>query len=669
VPIDFAAIADGFRDPLTAQTRQMAPAFVRLAEAVKKLSEQADAAERATRAYPALRYRDGALCVRVDPAGEALLRTQEPLGFVRGLQAGGREFLAGIGWTRTAVEQELALPRILAVGGDALEAVIASIDRFATPTPGMFDPRARRLSDVLGLLVLGYNSLLGSEARDQLVSVAGGAGRMLTLPGELGRLFPAETEAAAASAVAPVGAIDEWVAMLDEKAVLVLDLVLLLPVLGDLLASLVREGSLELKRMILTELSSVEAQAVALRAEAIDGLLAGAAFGDVAARWLDAARVVVTANINVLTFAAPSLLDTLLTGTRAFAEGVTVWGRWVSGLMQTFQSINETVLRFDLLGYALRAALPGWLLDRLDIPTITVEDVVAFLLGETGTWIKDTLDTLFDAALRIVNTVGYLPWVDTDDLYWKIQDIADVCNIVLTRRPDPLPPDVMWRGAIAGFPDVYQAFFGSGREAAFLAAIDGFGAEARAGVSGAFGGAAALMEDLGTTFAREADRAAVLGSPARLRELAVDAGEMSERVFGPEAERAREDAARRSPDALALAFEDAVTSGGFALVGAAIPAYVGEMRRFWARPRPRVERPTSPHILALHGRLGGVRVPRVTVNAPRRRPDRALATLVADRFHAEVGAAYVKGRREFERQGGASPRRSPRAAVPARRRS
>src|SRR5918995_6881715 len=168
MPIDFAAIADQFRDPLVAQTRPLAPVFERLAEAVKKLSEQADAAERATRAYPVLRYRDGALCVRVDPAGEPLLSTPEPLGFVRGLQAGGQEFLAGIGWTRTAVEQELALPRILGVGSSALEVVIASIDRFAVPTPEMFDPRTKRVSDVLGLLVLAYNSLLGREERDQL---------------------------------------------------------------------------------------------------------------------------------------------------------------------------------------------------------------------------------------------------------------------------------------------------------------------------------------------------------------------------------------------------------------------------------------------------------------------------------------------------------------------
>jgi len=108
-----------------------------------------------------------------------------------------------------------------------------------------------------------------------------------------------------------------------------------------------------------------------------------------------------------------------------------------------------------------------------------------------------------------------------------------------------------------------------------------------------------------------------------------------------------------------------VTSGGFALVGGVVPAYVAEMRRFWATKRPPVPPPTSPHILARHGRLGGVRVPRITVRASGCAADRQLAALVAARFHDAVGEAYVGGRREFERLGG-RPLRRP-ARPPGRR--
>ena len=173
---------------------------------------------------------------------------------------------------------------------------------------------------------------------------------------------------------------------------------------------------------------------------------------------------------------------------------------------------------------------------------------------------------------------------------------------------------------LAGFPDVYDAFFGGGRDGALVASIDALGVEVRGGMRSALGGSATMFADLGTTFAAEADRAASMGSVARMRGLAADAAVLSERVFGPEADRLRAGAESRRPDPLATAFEQAVTSGGFALVGGAIPAYVGEMRRFWATKRPPVDRPTSPHILARHGRLGGVRVPRMTVRASGRTP-------------------------------------------------
>ena len=184
----------------------------------------------------------------------------------------------------------------------------------------------------------------------------------------------------------PVGAIDSWVALLDEQAVRFLDLVLLLPALGDVLATLVHEGSLELKRQILTELSSVEAQAVELRAATIEGVLAGTDLGGLAARWLAASRLVVLTNLDVLTVVAPSLLDTVLRGTRAFAEGINAWGRWVSTLLQTFAWINFWVMRFDLVGWALKKILPDWLVDRLPgIPTVTIGNVIDFVMGIGGT--------------------------------------------------------------------------------------------------------------------------------------------------------------------------------------------------------------------------------------------------------------------------------------------
>ena len=138
---------------------------------------------------------------------------------------------------------------------------------------------------------------------------------------------------------------------------------------------------------------------------------------------------------------------------------------------------------------------------------------------------------------------------------------------------------------------------------------------------------------------------------------------LSERVFGPEADRLRAGAESRQPDPLATAFEQAVDVGRVRARRRRDP----RVRRRDAallghEATARADRPTSPHILARHGRLGGVRVPSMTVRANGRIADRQLAALVAARMHDAIGEAYVGGRREFERLGG-PPLRRRRAAA------
>ena len=311
------------------------------------------------------------------------------------------------------------------------------------------------------------------------------------------------------------------------------------------------------------------------------------------------------------------------------------------------------------------SSLPDWLVNRLPVPSITIDEIVGFLIGQGADLGQGQARHVLRPGARLINAADHLPWVDLENFYRQVEALGAVFDIVLTPTPPP-PPDVMPKMPLAGFPDVYDAFFGGGKEAALVASVDAFGVEVRGGIRTALGGAATMFERLGTTFAVEADRAASMGSVGRMRELAG-------RLRRPERARLRprgRPAARRRGGAAARPARDSPSSrpsprAGFALVGGAIPAYVGEMRRFWATKRPPVPPPTSPHILARHGRLGGVRVPRITVRASGRVADRQLAALVAARFHDAVGEAYVGGRREFERLGGPPLRRPARS--PGRR--
>ena len=478
--------------------------------------------------------------MHVDPLGAELLpRRCAPLGFVAGLQAGGRRFLAGIGWTATSVRQELAIPRMLGFAADAVRAVVASIDRFRAPGPGMFDDRERRLSDVFGLLVLAYNSPpRPRRARTAHRRCEGSGG---PLPRRVREALPAD---------APTGrsTVDSIVDTTEVLAEQLLAGVVLLPILGDALAALVHDGALLAKRLILTELAKVEAEVRALRggcdrgtARRLSTSASSPPTGSSRHVWI------VLGDIAIVTVVLPSLVQSFLTGLRAFAEGVSAWGAWVADLMEKIRSVVDAFMSFDLVGFVLRGPELPPELARQAAPHSRKSRstrLISFLVGMDVAEIKFVLDRFFDSALRLINVADHLPWVDLDNFYWRVDALAKAFDIVLTPTPPP-PPDVMPTMPLAGFPDVYDAFFGGGRGATLVSSIDGFGDEARLAIRTVLGGAERTFDNLGTAFAAEADRAASMGSVGRMRELAADSAVLAERVFGPEADRQRTEAEAR----------------------------------------------------------------------------------------------------------------------------
>jgi hypothetical protein len=125
------------------------------------------------------------------------------------------------------------------------------------------------------------------------------------------------------------------------------------------------------------------------------------------------------------------------------------------------------------------------------------------------------------------------------------------------------------------------------------------------------------------------------------------ADDATRRVFGAELDRLARPAEGPSRFAgMAAAFErDVLTGGGFDLVAGLIPGFLAEAGRTWADIGA-AGRPTSPHILARHGRYAGARVPEVTIRAGRD-PDDALAAEVAHALRGVIAESYVKGRSRF----------------------
>jgi hypothetical protein len=606
VPIDFKAIAGRFGPSLTVQASGMTPAFKGIGDAVKLLGGQIGKAEKATSGFPLLRYYNGALTVHVDTLGRPLLQGSPQQGLTDDLRESGENMVGGLAWVKTAATQELGPLRMLASIRAVLSDAESSIKRASTAKVGMFNPREQQLADLLGILVLGFNTIVERESRDQVVRFAYQAGFAAQAP------LPERIEVTpAVPDTLPVAAIDTLVAQCMAGTSLFADLIMLMPILGDVLVVTVESMCLEVKSALLPPLMAVEETLYGLRAAAIDALTdlnANTRARDL----LDDASIMVLHNILIFTDAYPSLIV-----------------GWSDSIAHFVRDFREAADWLHHIGYT--EAFGAWLF------VDPAQKVVDALLGDLQLPPVDGSA----AAYRRRNAAQ-------DDRAWVYAQ--------LQATPPELAADPPRPTVFAPLPDIHYTLFGDGiGEEWPIALVSNLLYTSADEVVTVVDGAKDMVSELTRVGANPPE----LVNARQLRRAAAHATSSAARIFRPELEDARTGAAARSADALALAFGQSMADGGFALAGAAFPVYVGEMRAFWASRRARIMHPTSPHIIAKRRRLARVRVPRMTLSAVGRTADPGLAELVSSEFHAAVDDAYIRGRVEFERGDGAAPATAP----------
>jgi hypothetical protein len=642
--IDYAAIAATFADGFAVQTHGWATLFDHMDKLVESLREQADRAERLTRAYPVLRLRDDALGVRlalpsVGAFGDAD-GTGRSLG--AGLADGARRFVGGFGFVEDAVTQELAGGRILADLGAMLAGIDASLARYDTARPDMFE--AHRFSDVFGLAGLGWKALQGHENQLQLWRAAFRFGAftafLRSVPGgEGGGEAGAGGSAAGRDDVTDSG-IEAAVAGLEDKAGLTLAAVLLLPVVSTTLEVAVADGLLAVQGAMLRELQSVESQVYDLRAQIVDDWVVAFDIGTTAHYLTSAAGIVIAADNALFTSAVPLWLSSLLDGVTGMVRGVQSWVDWASAIMRVFPAVMDDLLNVDLMPWIVHNAVWDEIPNAV-IPTLTLGKVALLAAGEGDSAWHDRIDRFFSVYNKYLWTRGLVN-ADYDRKHDHMVALREILDRVLSPTAFWWPPDASPTMALAGFPDVYAAFFGGTRRADLLGAVGRLGTELQGSMHDIGSAGAGLASGLASTAEDEMLHQTRAGAGLQLGERWRSEGALVTGLFEP----LHGDLEARStpPGALAEAFEEAASAGGIVTAAQAVPAYVGEMRRFWATRSAQREYPTSAHLLARRGRLAMVRVPRLTLNAHGWKPGDALAAETADRFRDVVHGAYREGR-------------------------
>jgi hypothetical protein len=354
-----------------------------------------------------------------------------------------------------------------------------------------------------------------------------------------------------------------------------------------------------------------------------------------------AADLVVTANAGLFGTAVPVWLNELLDGVESMLRGIQAWGHWTSAMIGAFQVAATDLMNVDLMPWVVRNVLNDWVADHVPVPTVTLDDLVTVAVqGHPG--VRDRIDRFLNAADRALWVVDWIH--DVSDLRRKVAALRTIFNLTLTATPFTYSPDVLPTGPIAGLPDVYEALFGGTLRAELLAAVSGAGAELRGSLHDIGIAGANLAAGLAATAGDEMRRQARAGAGLELGERWRAEGALVADLFQPLRADLGARTAAEPEDQLAAGFDQAVSAAGIVAAAQAVPAYVGQLRRFWEVRSAQREYPTSAHILARRGQLAMVRVPRLTMNAPDRAPDDALASETADRFQDVVRGAYREGR-------------------------
>jgi hypothetical protein len=636
--LDFPEITDAFRRFLLLPIRPVAHAFEAIALWLRQRVRTANLLEQVSRGFPVVRFEGDAVALWLDriQAG-GLAPNALPNSYGSHFAAAGSHFVGGLGRVKEAVREELILPSTFGILADVVDAIAASVDRFAVPATdlserlfahsgvGDDDPMKRTAGDLWGEAALIWRSLAGST--NQLKGFVGHVGAAFHLP-----------KLAAGDAGGPSADPNAIPSMLEDVSRLLTAGLLVIPILPAFAQSLWETLAVVIKFRVIEGFARIEAGINKLRRKVIDFFYVD--LPELIRKGLSyaiAAQLVLIANIRFFTEFALGYGSLLVSQLQTFFNDLAdYFNHFIEFINKILSAIN-TVLQFDV--GALVSTLIG-----LPMPTITIDDLIT---AGTDVARVEARQALTDATGVVDAYVKLNPFIP-DSISDRVSALPDLVWNAL-RKPPRYPAEtskVRWPAGY-GVPNLFDTFFLPGLPG-LRSAIDEIGRELPRASKDIFGAGSAALDVLGDEFADQADRAAQLGSTERFRRLAETADAQAKAAFGGEIDDLSKRIDSRT-DPVAQSFETWLATGGFQLLGLAIPAYFHEIQEYWHEREAQGQESTvridmtSPRILAERALLARAKVRQVIINAAGKPVGRELAAEIAARFQAAVQQAYVNG--------------------------
>lgn len=656
MPIDFAAIAAEFAPRYRGQLRFISELFIQVGKALTARLRQAERLEIGSRRFPVVVFENNALMVAIHPSQYRTLVPRSARGFGETMVEAGRRFLGGFERIGEATREDRLLPQLIGQIEGFLAAIRRSVERFRLRRPeemsNLFDPRRLSGIDILGIAALAYQALATSTG--ELRALAPDLRESVRL---FGQAFaaPAGSVATASPGVSAPAESGSTIGRslpedFDLGARIILGTILLLPALPSWFGLLASAAWIRVRLMVIDALAGIERTLFDFRRRVIDAFFVDLPiFMGQALFLVQFLGASIAAAIEYWSWFGQIWLGDMLAELIRFGHELTRFMNFWSNLINAVVGFFERLLNFDLMPFLVAPlGLPAWVLSAVGaLPRLTLNDI----LDTAGTAVRittyGTLTGFVDSirTLLMTNPAGSIIY------YGGVKRKLDLIQQLLDalfQTPRPYPEEIRPLPTPTTFPNFFEAFFGPGTPD-IASALQRFATGTVTQIQATVQAGVDMLAGFARTFSATANAAARMGSPERYRALAARADRLAEISFGSQLDELSQRVTARSALPMEEALVNWLTRGGFHVIGAVIPAYVAEMRRFWRRQVAEGNElmltltATSPHILARRARLGRVRMRRLLITAHGRQADEVLVAEIAQQFKQAVEQAYVTG--------------------------
>lgn len=609
MPLDYEAIIAPFRTAYFLQRRSISESLRKIAEWMTKRLKETQERERATRAFQTFSFSGDALSVWIDTSQHGALGPETeppPASFGEGVAAPFKAFWRGLLLAPRMVEAENALPGLINVLADTVKMIVASLDRFKTPSKDMFDLSIKRSwQDLIGEIGLFFRVVNDVATLKQVKEFSAGGIELLDM---LRRQFPSKPgdEKQTGGGMADIA---RWI----------LGASLAIPLINQLLQKLGQTVNKVIRLKVIDRAGLILSQVFNFRDDVLNFLFVTLfGIGGQALEWLVVAQSEALSSLELYT----NFLKTYLVEVRD----------WVVTLGKELKPFVNGMVRFL---YRLGLYLEG--LMTIDFGSAVSFGLISFTLEDVLEWRSDPSKAR-DKQQAIDDLIDDHP-ILTYLLKDRLLALREVIGVAAQWTPfgaEAAPPDLTG----IEFPNLYDAFFTGPDADAMRLNLMKAGPSLKNNLNSIFDGGITALTNFGDEMSKAGTEAARVGPSSQYLKAADRAAKLAETAFGADAMRAN---MVRRKDPIATAFELWFKDHGFEFAGKVLPKFVAEMIEFWKKEasKPPAERPTSPHILARRAQIDRVRVPRLMIRVNEERElGKSLAVEVAARAQSGVAKAF-----------------------------